>query len=63
MGRIKPTLIKRTSKKLFDSHKDRFKKDFNDNKGIVEELLEIQSKKFRNVIAGYITKLVKQQRS
>ena len=63
MGRIKTTLIKRTALELFNNHKNKFKKDFEENKKIVEELASIESKKLRNVIAGYITRLVKQQKA
>jgi len=59
MGRIKTTLIKRTGKKLFKEHRDEFKSDFEENKKIVEKFADIPSKKLRNVIAGYITRLVK----
>ena len=43
-------------------NKDRFGKDFDLNKKVVIEVAEIQSKKIRNTIAGYITRLVKQER-
>lgn len=62
MGRIKTILIKRTALKLFKDNKSKFKKDFSKNKKIVEELAEIPSKKLRNVIAGYVTRLVKQEK-
>jgi len=61
MGRIKTQLIKRTTLGLFKEHKDRFKKDFNENKQLVSELIIFPSKKVRNVVAGYITRLVKTQ--
>lgn len=62
MGRIKTTLIKRTAKKLIKENKDKFKKDFEENKKIIAEVADIPSKKLRNVIAGYITRLIKQQK-
>lgn len=62
MGRIKTTLVKRTGAELFHSNQDKFKIDFDHNKKIVMELAIIHSKKLRNVIAGYITKLVKKAR-
>jgi len=40
----------------------RFKKDFSKNKKLVEEVAVIPSKKLRNVIAGYLTRLVKQEK-
>lgn len=61
MGRIKTTLIKRTSKKLLAEFKERFTNDFEKNKPIVQELIPNVNKKLRNIIAGYITRLVKQQ--
>ncbi|MEM4244682.1 MAG: 30S ribosomal protein S17e [Candidatus Nanoarchaeia archaeon] len=63
MGRIKTMLIKRTVNSLLAKYPDRFKDNFEENKKIVEEVAEIHSKKLRNVIAGYITRLVKKQKS
>ena len=61
MGRIKTTLIKRTAEKLFSENKEKFKKTFEENKKIVEELADIPSKKQRNVIAGYVTRLANKE--
>lgn len=63
MGRIKTTLVKRVTWKLFKEHPDRFTTDFNKNKKESEKLLDIPSKKLRNVIAGYLVRLVKQKKS
>jgi len=62
MGRIKTTLVKRTAKKLISNHKDKFHKDFEKNKKIIKDFADIPSKKLRNVIAGYITRLMKQSK-
>lgn len=59
MGRIKTTQIKRVAKKLVRDNSDKFKKDFSENKKIVSELIDVYSKKLRNVITGYVTRLVK----
>jgi small subunit ribosomal protein S17e len=59
MGRIKTKLIKRISLKLVKEHRDKFKEDFKTNKEIVSGLADIESKKMRNVISGYVTRLVK----
>lgn len=61
MGRIKTKLIKRITFRLYREHKDEFKKTFKENKAIVDNIMDFPSKKMRNVIAGYITKLVKSQ--
>lgn len=60
MGRIKTKLIKRSATKLIKKHK--FSDDFNKNKKIVEEIKETKSKKLRNIIAGYLTRLVKKEK-
>jgi small subunit ribosomal protein S17e len=61
MGRIKTTLIKRTAHKLFREDPTKFKKNFDENKPIVDELVYTESKKFRNILAGYLTRLAKNQ--
>ena len=62
MGRIKTMLIKRTVNKLLDLHRDKFTNKFDNNKKFVVEVADIPSKKLRNIIAGYITKRVKQSK-
>ena len=59
MGRIKTAMIMRTGLKLVEENRDLFKKDFSENKKIVESLINVPSKKHRNVIAGYVTRLIK----
>jgi len=59
MGRIKTKLIKRLTLEFFERHKDKLTEDFKANKKIVEEFMAGTSKKMRNVIAGYATRLKK----
>lgn len=59
MGRIKTQLIKRISKKLVEDHKQDLKKDFNENKQLMAKYIDTPSKKMRNIIAGYITRMLK----
>lgn len=59
MGRIKTQFIKRTSQELLRKHEDSFGAEFEANKRTVAALTDAQSKKVRNIIAGYITRLVK----
>ncbi len=56
MGKIKTKLIKRTSERLVGA-KISFKEDFDSNKKILSN--EMPSKKVRNQIAGYISRLKK----
>ncbi len=60
MGRIKTQLIKRISNELIKQHREEFKGSFEDNKAIVGKLTDVESKKLRNGIAGYITRLLKE---
>ncbi len=59
MGRIKTMLVKRTANKLFKEHKDSFSENFDDNKKIVMQYADVPSKKLKNVIAGYLSRLAK----
>lgn len=58
MGRIKTAAIKRTSLMLVKQHEDQLFKTYEENKPAVSRFLKIQSKKMRNVIAGYVTRLM-----
>ena len=62
MGRIGTTLVKRTGKKLIQKNPDKFTADFTLNKKLVEEAADIPSKKLRNLLAGYVTRLKKNAR-
>lgn len=59
MGNIKTNFIKRIGKKLYDSNTEKFTDDYTKNKELVNGMVDIKSKKLRNTIAGYITKLKK----
>ena len=59
MGRIKTKMIKRVSNQIFREHGNDLSKDFDENKKKLVNIAEIPSKKVRNVIAGYLARLVK----
>lgn len=61
MGRIKTQLIKRTARKLFNKYQDQVKMNFGENKAVVTNFLENPNKKMRNIVAGYLSRLAKQQ--
>lgn len=58
MGRIKTQLIKRLTFELLEKYRERFSSDFEANKKVVGELLAA-SKKTRNAVAGYVSRLMK----
>ena len=59
MGRIRTVYIKRKSKELLEKYRDKFSNDFTKNKDALNEIVEINSKKLKNKIAGCIVHLVK----
>ena len=46
---------------VLDDYKDRFGSSFDDNKKILNDVATIRSKSLKNKIAGYITKLIKNE--
>ncbi|MBS3107968.1 30S ribosomal protein S17e [Candidatus Woesearchaeota archaeon] len=62
MGRIRPTLIKRTASQLVKQHRKEFSEEFEKNKSLVSGFADIPSKKLRNVVAGYVTHLIKRDK-
>lgn len=61
MGRIKTKLIKRVSNELFKKHLALVKDNFTENKVVVGQITDLKSKKLRNIIAGYLTRLFNNQ--
>ena len=59
MGRIKTQLIKRLTFEIMKQERDRLSTKFEENKKVVAELLGDASKKIRNSVSGYLTRLMK----
>ncbi|MEM0196140.1 MAG: 30S ribosomal protein S17e [Sulfolobales archaeon] len=59
MGKVYTSLIKRTARKLMELYPGEVSEDFEKNKEVVFKYLDVKSKKLRNQIAGYLTRLVK----
>ncbi len=57
MGRIKTKAVKRAAKELVEKEPELFKEDFEINKKVLGR--EMPSKKIRNKIAGYISRIKK----
>ena len=62
MGRIKTLQIKRITRELMKLHSDKFTEDYKGNKEVVKNLISTQSNKLRNIITGYVTRLVRQSK-
>ena len=61
MGRIKSTFVKSSGQKIYQKAEAEFTENFDNNKEIVKKHADIPSKRLRNSIVGYITRLVKKQ--
>ena len=59
MGRIKTRVLKSITKEIMEKYGEKFDTDFEKNKVLVAEAADIPSKKLRNIVAGYATRLKK----
>ena len=62
VGKVRPLYIKRAARQLFEKYPNRFTESFEENKKAIAELTSITSKRVRNRVAGYITRLVKRKK-
>ncbi len=59
MGKVRQDKMKRMARELVEKFPDKFSTDFEANKKVVPEFLEVGSKILRNRIVGYVTHLKK----
>jgi small subunit ribosomal protein S17e len=57
LGKVRTETVKRVSRELVRRFPERFVGNFESDKQAVNELVSTQSKKLRNRIAGYVTRL------
>jgi small subunit ribosomal protein S17e len=57
LGKVRIDTVKRVSRELIRRFPDRFTGQFESDKQAVNELVITQSKRLRNRIAGYVTRL------
>ena len=58
MGKVRTVLVKRLSRELVERYHDSFTTNFDQNKEVIGELLTNTTKRLRNRIAGYVTRLM-----
>ncbi|PIN87367.1 30S ribosomal protein S17e [Candidatus Woesearchaeota archaeon CG10_big_fil_rev_8_21_14_0_10_44_13] len=61
MGRIKTKLTKRITRELVEKHGEQFTSDFDKNKPLIAQYVDFSSKKIRNIVAGYVTRITKKR--
>ena len=58
LGKVRPEKVKKIARELVKLHTNQFTTDFESNKKVLNSMATIYSSKLRNLIAGYITRLV-----
>jgi small subunit ribosomal protein S17e len=58
MGKVRNETIKKFARSIIEKYPDKFSQDYETNKKLLEEVADIQSKKLKNKIAGYVTTLI-----
>jgi len=59
MGKVRTKTIKKSSRRIIERYYPRLTLDFHTNKRICDDVAEIPTKRMRNKIAGYVTRLMK----
>jgi len=57
LGNVRTEKVKRIARELLRRYPDRFTADYEQNKKVLMTLVNLPSKKLRNMIAGYVTGL------
>lgn len=57
MGKVRTETVKRAARELIERFPDKFTNEYELNKKAVNEVVQAPSKKLRNRIAGYVTRL------
>ena len=57
LGKVRTETVKRAARELIEKFPDKFTNEFEANKTAVNETVRAPSKKLRNLIAGYVTRL------
>ena len=61
MGNIRPSFIKIRAIRLCEEYPDQFNDDFDHNKALVSEYTDVENKRMRNWIAGYVTRYMQRR--
>ena len=61
MGNIRPSFIKIRAIRLCKEYPDQFNADFDHNKALVQQYTDVDNKRMRNWIAGYVTRYMQRR--
>jgi small subunit ribosomal protein S17e len=57
LGKVRTETVKRAARELIERYPEKFTSEYEANKTSVNQVLKAPSKKLRNRIAGYVTRL------
>lgn len=57
MGKVRTETVKRAARELIERFPEKFTNEYEANKAAVNQVMKAPSKKLRNRIAGYVTRL------
>jgi len=57
LGKVRTETVKRAARELIERFPEKFTNEYEANKAAVNQVLKAPSKKLRNRIAGYVTRL------
>jgi len=57
LGAVRSEKVKKVARELLRRYPDKFTTDFEENKKFIESLMNVPSKRLRNTIVGYVTRL------
>jgi small subunit ribosomal protein S17e len=57
LGKVRTETVKRAARELIERFPEKFTSEYEANKAAVNEVMKAPSKKLRNRIAGYVTRL------
>lgn len=59
MGKVRPSNIKILCRTLVAQYEDHLSTSFEENKEFLAQVVELPTKRLRNRVAGYVTRLMK----
>jgi small subunit ribosomal protein S17e len=62
MGRIKTSFVKHVARELAERYPDKFSNDYEQNKKDLSVVMNFESKRMRNIVAGYLVTLKRQEK-
>ncbi len=57
MGKVRIAAVKKSAREIIALHPDKFGTDYEANKKALEDVMDARTKRLRNRIVGYVTRL------